>query len=328
MVLCHYQIIVHPEIKGRKLAQVIKIALSSEVLGALKPNIVTDFSAIMLSVLGIPQASQKFKIRYRSEDETQASQNAKEYTISLDPIGYVNLSDSAAYLQQSETNSSGLPVEQALDIILGHHRKLSNNIAIVNKRKAFLLGSGAEERGIDSTQTFLVALRGYFSSVRMSQSSLLVNINVCHGAFYKAPKNLTEVIAWLENTQRVDPSKVPGLLRGLRVHSSHIKRVWTLWGYPRSGDGRGYMLHPPRFGRNTTRYTPADIEFFHEEEKDPSKGRDQNLNEKDKENAKTGKLKSHDSPCSCSGRWLSVAEYFQKSIMTFCRWIKCVLTGR
>ena len=315
LVFWHYQIIVDPEIKGPKLTQIIKTALSGSLRG-LKPNIVTDFSAIMLSVQEIPQEYRNFKLQYKSEVETQASDNAKEYTIFLDPIGTVNLSNPEAYLQQLDVDSSGLRVEQALDIVLGHHRKLSDHITIVNKRKAFSTATGAEEYNLDTR--FLVALRGYFSSVRMSQSSLLVNINVSHGAFYRTPNRLHEIIQWLGD-QGVDSSKVPGLLRGLRVRSSHVPRVWSVWGYPRSGDGRGYMLHPPKFmDANAKSYTPEQIKFFHEEVKGPSKERAQNLNEKDKENAKIGKLKPHDEHCSCSGTWLTVAEYFHRSIRTFC----------
>ena len=323
LVLWHYQIIVHPEIKGPKLTQVIKTALNSGSLRNLKPNIVTDFSAIMLSVQDIPQEFRKFKLQYMSEVETQASQDAKVYTISLDPIGTVDLSNSVAYLQQLPIDPSGLPIEQALDIVLGHYRKLSDEIAIVNKRKAFLVTAKAERHDLG----FLNALRGYFSSVRMSQSSFLVNINVSHGAFYKVPKRLFEIIQWLERQQNVQRSKVPGLLRGLRVRSSHIPRVWSFWGYPRSSDGKGYMLHPPRFAvANAVSYTPEQIEFFHEKVKGPSKEGAQNLNEKDKANAKEGKLKPHDTHCSCSGSWLTVADYFRRSIMTFCCLIQYVLT--
>ena len=324
LMLWHYQIIVHPEIKGPKLSQVIKLGLLSETIRGLTPSVFTDFSAIMLSVGEIPQQCRNFKLQYKPEIETQVSGNAKEFTISLDPIGIVDLSDPAAYLAQRDVNSSGLPVEQALDIILGHHRKQSNEIAIINKRKAFSLTSNAERRNIGP---FLDALRGYFSSVRMSQTSLLVNINVSHGAFYQTLKKVSEIINWLRQDGSVNSSKIPGLLRGLRVRSSHIPRVWSIWGYPKTGDGRGYMLHPPSFRvPNATSHTPNDIMFFHEEVKSSSQERAHNLNDKDQESAKVGKLKPHDVPCSCAGRWLTVAEYFDTSNLSFWCLIKCVVT--
>ena len=328
LILWHYQIIVHPEIKGPKLAQVVKLALRSGTMQGVTPYIFTDFSAIMLSVGEIPQQCRIFKLKYISEVETQASENAKEFTISLDLIGTVNLSNSEAYLWQTDINSSGLPVEQAFDIILGHHRKMSNDIAIVNKRKAFLLTSNAETHNLSASGThLLVALRGYFSSVRMSQSSLLVNINVSHGAFYKPQKKLYEIINWLQGNQGVNPSKVPGLLRGLRVRSSHIPRVWSFWGYPRIGDGKWYMLHPPRLTvAEATYYTPEQIKFFHEEVKGSSRERAQDLNDKDKEDAKAGKLKPHDATCSCKGKWLTVAEYFKDSKSSYCGLTHFVLT--
>ena len=312
--LWHYQIIVQPEIKGPKLSQVIKLALLSGTIRGLTPSICTDFSAILLSMGEIPPHCRKFKLLYKSEVETHVSENSKEFTISLDPIGIVDLSNPEAYLQQRDVNPGGLPVEQAFDIILGHHRKQSNEIAIVNKRKAFSLTPKPESCNLGP---FLEALRGYFSSVRMSQSNLLVNINVSHGAFY-TPKKLSEIINWLRNNRGVNPSKISGLIRGLRVHSSHIPRVWSIWGFPKTGDGRGYMLHPPKFRvPNATSYTPKDIEFFHEEVKGSSQERAHNLNDKDQESAKMGKLKPHNEPCSCAGTWLTVAEYFYRSNLSF-----------
>ena len=322
--LWHYQITVHPEIKGPKLSQVIKLALLSGTFQCLTRSTCTDFSAIMLSVGEIPQPYRNFKLQYMSEVETQVSGNAQEFTISLDPIGIVDLSNPEAYLRQRDVGSSGLPVKQALDIVLGHHRKQSNDVAIINKRKAFSITSNA---GGCDLGYFLVALRGYFSSIRMSQSSLLVNINVSHGAFYQTLKKLSEIIHSLLHNQGVNPSKIPGLLRGLRVRSSHIARDWSIWGYPKTGDGRGYMLHPPRLSApNATSYTPGDIMFFHEEVKGSSQERAQNLQDKDQESAKMGKFKPHDASCSCRGKWLTVAEYFKTSNLSLCCLIKWVLT--
>lgn len=321
----HYGIIVTPEIKGTRLTQIIKMALNTGIYASLKSKMVTDFGATMLSIQEIPQEYQNFKIRYKSELETEPPDNAKEYKITLDPIGIVDLSNPKAYLQHTHMSSSGLPIEQAFDIILGHHRKLSDEIAIVNKRNAFLVSSGAET--YDFRDGFLIALRGYFSSVRMSQSSLLVNVNVTHGAFYKTPKLLSQIIRWLENHSSVDSGKVPGLLRGLRVSSSHILRVWSIWGYPKDGDGKGYMLHPPRFTiPNATRYTPEQIYFFHDEKgKDSSTDQAPRLGEKDKENAKAGKLKPHIKHCTCPGRWLTVASYFKDGIVTSGKLMKFIL---
>lgn len=312
----HYDIRVEPEVRGPKLTQIIKTALNHGDYQRLKTHIVTDFSAIMLSVQEIPVEYRNIKVFYQTEFETQASDNAKEYRITLDPKGPVDLSHPKVDPDPTETDSSGLPVEQALDIILGHHRKMSDDVSVIHKRKAFVINPQAE--GYDTYHhqqiaPVLTLLRGYFSSVRMSKSSLLVNINVSHGAFYSSSTSLGEVIRWLQNLPSVDQSKISGLLRGLRVKSSHIPRVWSIWGYPRYGDGRGYMLHPPRFRtRGATSYTPEEVSFFHyEKPQGSSMGQGQVLSEQNKKDAKDGKLGAHDGPCSCPGRWLTVAEYFR-----------------
>ena len=311
----HYKIKVEPEVMGPKLTQIIKTALNHGDYQGLKTQIVTDFSGILLSVREIPDEYRKIKVFYQTELETQASENAKGYWISLDSNGPVDLSDIGIDPDTPETDSSGLPVEQALDIILGHHRKMSDDVSVIHKRKAFSIKKNVE--GYDSSsftnkRTALTMLRGYFSSVRMSNTSVLVNINVSHGAFYDAPKSLNDVIRWLQGIGSVDRSKISGLLRGLRVQSSHIPRVWSIWGYAKYGDGRGYMLHPPKFSTvGALSYTPKEVEFFHvEKSQESSKGHGQALSEQDKRNAKDGKLVAH-VECSCPGRWLSVEEYFR-----------------
>ena len=297
----HYGIAVSPEAKGSKLTQIIKIALNHGDFKKRNPFVVTDFSAIMLS-MG-PIEPKIFKIRYHSELEAQASDNAKEYEISLILKGFVDFKNP---LDSTQTSSDGLPIEQALDIVLGHHRKLSDNISVVNKRKAFSVIPGI--KGYSSypldQDNVLTALRGYISSVRMSESAILVNINVSHGAFYEAPQPLGRVIRWLENLNCVHQSKISGLLRGLRVNSSHIPRAWSIWGYPRDGDGKGYMLHPPRFRSPGPPYTPDNVEFFHETV------HTQALTEKEKKDAIIGHLRAHDDGCSCPGTWLTVTKYF------------------
>ena len=321
LVLWHYGIVVDPEIKGPKLAQIIKTALNHGNYKSLRPCIATDFSAVLLSVEKIPYQYMSFEISYQSELETQASGNAKKYRISLDLKGQVDLSNPGLYLGSTETNSNGLPIEQALDIILGHHRKMSDDVSIINKRKAFSINSSRDEYDsyLFERIDVLVALRGYFSSVRLSESSILVNINVSHGAFYTARISLGMVIQWLQHQHSVHRSKISGILRGLRVNSSHIPRVWSIWGYPKDGDGQGYMLHPPRFltPKAPPSYRPKEVLFFHDESsKGSSTDQAKTLSEEDKEKAKTGKLRPHAGSCSCLGRWLTVAQYFATGTAT------------
>ena len=317
LLLWHYNIKVDPEVKGRKLTQIIKTALNHGHYKEYKPYMATDFSAVMLSAQELPYEYAKFKLSYQTELETQASDNAKEYWVSLVLNGTIDVSK--IYLDSTETSSNGFPVEQALDIVLGHHRKLSDNIAIINKRKAFSIDNRADEYdAYDLRDGALTALRGYFSSVRMSESGFLVNINVSHGAFYEAPRPLSEVIQWFESLRSVDRSKISGLLRGLRVNSSHIPRIWTIWGYPRDGDGKGYMLHPPRFNSpGAASYTPEQVSFFLvEKPKESSRDQAQVLSDQDKENAEKGDLHPHDRSCSCQGTWLTVAKYFATGTLT------------
>ena len=61
--------------------------------------------------------------------------------------------------------------------------------------------------------SLLVAMRGFFSSVRLSTKEILVNINVTHGTFY-VDRILPEWLQMVETRPEVHSTRVEGLLKG------------------------------------------------------------------------------------------------------------------
>lgn len=326
--LHRYSIAVAPEAKGKKLAQMIENALLLSEFNALRPGIFTDFAAVLLSAKVFPADLLMISVPYVKETSAREPNDAntpsdvenladsRRYQVRFDYIRTINFPN-ASDRQEGSADQGNLPMVQDLDIVLGHHRKLSPNIAMIGKRRAFQLrGREAEEYFLDRDQNkdraLLVALRGYFSSVRLSTNETLVNLNVSHGAFY-VERPLSAMFESLRRHSQVHDTKIPGLLKGLRVGFIHLQPktiIKTISGYASPGQGNGYDAHPPRisaFGAG-----PRKVEFFEYKSAPPSMG------PKEKELAKDGGLIAHDpTKCGCTGSYISVYDYFKKSRLIY-----------
>ena len=167
----------------------------------------------------------------------------------------------------------------------------------------------------------LEARRGFFLSVRPSLSGMLANINVCHSAFY-VPMALGDLIGWLRANPNVHDTKIPSILKGLRVSSVHISNVWTIWGYASPHDGQRYMLHPPKLARNSVRGAgPNDVKFFLEPARPKSATLEtESSTHRAKVKDREEKINSHNWPgCNCPGQALTIAEHFQSSMYSCLR---------
>ena len=324
-----YSIKVSPEAKGRKLAQMIKDALALPEFDVLRPHMVSDFAAVLLSTQILADDLLKVSVLYKKNKESKPPDNAKDpsdaeapsrYYVIFDFTREVDITNTTA-IQVSSADQDNLPIVQDLDIVLGHHRKCSPGISMIGKRRAFQIaepkgeGSLLSENG-QRDKTLLVAVRGFFSSVRFSTTGILVNMNVTHGTFY-IDRDLS---LWLQMVQRhpqVHATKISSLLKGLRVRLLHLQSktesktvLRTISGYASPGQGAGYEAHPPRV--STFRAGPRDVAFFEYKSTKPTMG------QKDKEMAKKGLLAAHDPRrCGCNGSYTSVSDYFKRSMPHF-----------
>ena len=336
--LHRYSITVFPDAKGRKLAQMIKDALDLPEFDILRPGIVSDFAAFLLSPQLLPEDLLKVSVPYKKEigakdpNDAKPPNDAKKVSDAEDPSDAEEPCDSRKYnvrfgfirtvehfnatnIQQSSADQGTLPIVQDLDIVLGHHRKSWPDITMIGKRKAFQLENPAAE-GMRLAKPpnipLLAALRGFFSSVRLSTTGILVNVNVSHGTFYLR-NDLQNLFPMLHAHPEVHATKIPGLLKGLRVELKHLKPktiIRTISGYASPGQGNGYEAHPPRVLALGAR--PRNVEFFEYKSTKPVMGL------KDKENAKKGLLAAHNlSKCHCNGSYISVYDYFKKSMLIF-----------
>lgn len=300
--LHRYSIEVCPEVKGRKLGQMINDALRLPEFDQFKPGMVSDFAAVLLSQQKLPNDLLKISV----------GEAPNKYYVTLDLVKIVDLANETN-LQENSPDLETLPIVQDLEIVLGHHRKCSQDVFVIGKRRAFPTPSQCEDGGslllgLDQETALLGAVRGFFSSVRLSTTKILVNVNVTHGAFY-ITRSLQDWLSIVQNYPDVHATKIPGLLKGLQVKLQHIEQtrvIRTISGYALPGQGNGFEAHPPRVSRPGA--GPGEVEFFEYKSTQPVMSQD------DKDKAKKGRLPAHNiHRCGCAGSYISVLDYFRKS---------------
>lgn len=302
LVLHRYSITVLPDLKGKRLAQIIDNALGLRQFDALRPGIATDFSAFLVSREKLTQDHLNVSVPMATGLNADDLRRAKKYAVWFSFVSTFDFSQ-LNITQASLADQESLPVVQDLDIVLGHHRKSSQDVASVGKRKAFSMRPAAQQVSLGGV---LKALQGFFSSVHFCEKGPLVNINVSNSPFWKEG-SLVDVVRTLQTDSEIDNTKISALLRGVQVQLTCVKDrtvLRTISGYATPDDGNEYMPHPPRVPRNVDGPGPQDVLFFWE--KNPR-------NDKDEKESEEGKVKPHRQGCSCDGEYISVAKYFADS---------------
>lgn len=199
-------------------------------------------------------------------------------------------------------------VVRALNILMAAYPGTQNDVITLgkgNNNKFFWVGDDRKQWArLDDT---LQCLRGYYASVRPGANRLFLNLSVNHSAFYK-PGKLEDLWNAVPPNYRTDRQLFSRYVRTLRVQCNHLKdpgekgekdavpRVKTIWSLASPEDGKNEPK-PPVFKEiklngdtpeNRRRAFGADaysVRFYHQEDND----------------------------------YISVADYFQKSMYTACK---------
>ena len=329
LILYRYDVQVAPEAKGRMLAQTVRLLLELPEYMAMRDQIVTDFKSTLICRRRLSDTQAEHQILYRSEGEDDARANAKTYRITVQETGTLTVAQLVAFLTSTSVDlayKDKQPTIQALNIFMGYFSKVSPARATIGSNKSFPL-QNAEVRDLGAG---LMAIRGFFSSVRVAASRILVNLNVTHAPFYK-PMPLLGLMREYGQANRQNLWKTGKFLKKLRVKVVHIPdrknkagrsipRIKTIFGLASPDDGRG-LAHPPRvkqFGAGA-----KDVEFFLTESSGPPSSTPSGLavpggqrGGKAGGNKKKGKQTSEygggpsGSGSTSQGRYISVYDYF------------------
>jgi eukaryotic translation initiation factor 2C len=296
---------------GKKFKRVAQLFLD-EHFPQYNNGIVTDFKASLLSKTELNFDQAGYQVTYRSEDEDDPAPNAAVYKIRLQPTGTITVSDLMNYLtsaQASQLFSSKDEIIQALNILIGHHPKAANAIASIGANKHFQPAAAATETV--SLGAGLIALRGFFVSVRATTARILVNVQVKHGAFFEAGP-LEKLINAFGSQNGPSKVKLDSFLKKISIDVIHIvkknkagnrvPRIKTIMSLARRDDGRG-QSNPPvvsEFGAGS-----KGVKFFLEDSGPKSSQKSQGKKGKQPA-APTGSG-------TLSGKYISVYDFFKLS---------------
>lgn len=277
------------EIKGKKRARIIKLFLETVVERERHDRSVTDFGETLISLDKWKET--RGSVSYYAEQETAPHLGAIVYNVTIVFTGRELSLDK--FLKDLETPSfqgtyeEKLPIIQALNISFNYGAKLSDDVVTIGTSKRFGTGNSPEES--QDLQGGLVATRGVFTSVRATTGRMLLNINNCHAAFYKAvPSESVASRIQALKTAHYSDEDIRAYLKKVRVLVRHLGRVKTICDLATIDDGKG-LVKPPQFPERLhngkPNFDPWSVEFW----LDPPKGSEE------------------------SGRYITVARFFEES---------------
>lgn len=235
-----------PELVGKKRGHVIRLLLDeSSQLRPFKNDVVTDFRTILISrkkldlkdeVIDFKEGGDGkvadsnewehpvFSVTYKKEGEDLPRDRAPVYKIPFMYVKTLTIGELMAYLTSTNpTNQYAhqLDAIQGLNIFFNHYAKTNKSLVTIGASKTFTMASGAFADSQPLGQG-LIAIRGFFTSVRAATNRVLININVSHGAFYQEGR-LGDLILAFKASGRQSDGAVEKFIKKVRVRTSHLK---------------------------------------------------------------------------------------------------------
>ena len=226
-----------PKVNRRKTRRLIQLLIQNTP-PLQGPGIATDGLKLLFSAkqLDLEGRTRVLRQRYYEPEEEGPGPNSTNHQIKISEEGSISVQQLVDYLSSppgvTSPNFNKGEVLQALNIVMT--RTASNNPSVY--------GGGASNKfyrlpedgpGFD-LGSGLVALKGFYTSVRTSTLRVLVNINVANGAFYPAMNVLGLMRLHTPNSANDQTSGLEGFISRLRVSHSYIhgkKKIKTVQGF-------------------------------------------------------------------------------------------------
>ena len=168
----------------RKRRRMFEILLKEDVIQAAGMAVATDYAGIILTATKL-DLSKEISILYYAEDNpTATSQASNRSKVTLKLEKELTVQELKDYLESpfsSQHAEASKEIIQALNIILKKAAAQTSGVVVGAGNSIFYPMRGES----DSLNACLVALRGFYASVKTSTGRLLVNLNVRTSAFYQ-----------------------------------------------------------------------------------------------------------------------------------------------
>ncbi|KAJ0107157.1 hypothetical protein J7T55_014687 [Diaporthe amygdali] len=174
LVMHQYKIEVQPTAVGRKLTRIIELFLQRPESIERSDSIFSDFKSLLFSRVPLDDGYTACNIVYRSEFEEVSQENAPVYHLRLQLTKILRVRQLIEYLTSTHLTTAfdeKHVMIQAFNVFLNHYAKSQGNLVTLGS-KTFPKDAVGKDLGGG-----LLAIRGFFSSVRVATGRLLVNVN-------------------------------------------------------------------------------------------------------------------------------------------------------
>ncbi|GJJ14721.1 hypothetical protein Clacol_008988 [Clathrus columnatus] len=213
--LYEYKIYYQPDARNKRIRRrILQILEDSPAFQPYKDHLAHDGSEKLISTKKLPAPNQnplELKVKFFDEDE-QPDNKSKIYTLSFSFTGELTKQEIDNHLQGVERQNVA-PYIAALNILAA--KEAGKNGIRVGGDRYFFKSAGPSfdlKGGIE-------AWKGFYSSVRPTLNSLMINVNVCYTAFYKTGKLSDAIETFQQASFFADPSR---FVDGLRVQVTHL----------------------------------------------------------------------------------------------------------
>lgn len=210
----------------------------------LKGNVAHDHSQKLITAKRLPQPLT-IRVPFYDEDEDGPKAGGKEYTLTIEFGGNLDMQNLHDYLEGSEQHRGYdvLPIISALNLILAAHPNRSGGDGIMVGRNRYFFAGAEPPVPLGGG---LEAWKGFYSSVRPTHNQLMVNVNVCTTAFY-TPGSLAR--AMIEFRQASFGARVNAFVKGIRVKTTHLGYKKTVKALS-TVNARQHIFEVAEFGGN------------------------------------------------------------------------------
>ncbi|KAI9779870.1 MAG: hypothetical protein M1839_007183 [Geoglossum umbratile] len=215
----------------RKRRRIFTLLLNHDRFAAERACMATDYGNIIISakklVLGDGDRAV-VEIVYVDSDQGSPAPNATRYKAKIQMTGDLAVTNLLQYLSSPAPDAFYEGKEemiQALNIVMARHVNANPDVVPIAGNNFFPLLGGANQHDLRGG---LIALRGYYTSVRTSTLRIILNVNVCTAAFLQ-PGPLLDLLRRYrqQSTPEMPMWAVEGFVKKLRIETNIFSKVST-----------------------------------------------------------------------------------------------------
>lgn len=238
------QPLIPPE-RSRKRRQALALLLQHSDFRSIGHGVATDYGTIIITSKELPlddDGTKEYNVVYREVEDREPASNPIIYTFTISYLGLVPTTELLRYLASTPTDPSDFTGKddaiQALNIIVARTPNFNPGVFQSGNNKFFHYPT--DPSTYDDLGGGLIAVRGYYSSVRTSTLRILLNVNAQTSPFYPA----VNVLDLIQKHGRDDRIALENFLHLLRVRTKYMKhndgteevKVKTIYGFSQQWD--------------------------------------------------------------------------------------------